>query len=693
MPSLTINGPNGQHATVNVGDEFLQLSPQAQQAWVNETAGQIFAQKQAGSTDAPQAQAPAPAALTAQNISRSKNAVIPRDPVSQFMDQGVAGLIKGIGGIVQSGADLMDATVLPNNLGSKVGNLTEALADAITQGDGNPSGISGKIAQTIGQSVPFLLGGGEASAAEKGAGLLASLAKGAKGGLIAGATNLEQGGTAQERNQGREQDALTGAILGGPLGMTSQAAGKFATRLVNSKQLSKAISKILDTINEDKPDVTAVAKDVGGKFTQATKTAQSWLGQLDKMVADRGNVDLTPLDGVVGQIKKLTRNTAKQTPATSLLSSVGNVLQQATNTKGPDYDAVLEALGNQTNPAIQKKALEAAQQKGFKVFKKPDNLPFSHAVALSQQIGLQLDKMKDDLISPAGRLLTTAKNQIDNQLDEALAGTSNGQRIWEGVQKNYFEPTLPLRSGFLQGLLSPDPALQVESVRSLLQSGDADLAKTLSQQIGPTGQKQVVRLALNDALINSFDKKANTVNAATFDSYFKDPATKKVLEQFSSPQDEKLIKGFHNFVATDAHTRPGTGMFGTHTGELATSFGMFDAMKQAIDSLGKGHLLLAVKPIVAALGANAAMRATMSVTNGLLDSIAGRNFFNAMADVTPGTPKAMALIQKWRPRLTQALIVSLGQQAQGHGASGGGQQPPAQGQGISIPQMIPGGQQ
>jgi hypothetical protein len=243
MPTLTINGKR-----VKVGDEFLQLSPEDQDAAVDEIAQSL------GSEQAPTAQAPSEAYTQArsqmsamtQNPSRAqfdampewqKAAVAAGDTV-QLMGSGAT---MGFG---EKGAAAIRAPFTGKSYAEELAEqqrLTNA-AQKRAGGAGTLAEVAGAVAVPVG-----LAGKGVTLAGRAGTGVMT----GAKGLAARSALmGAEGAGYGALTAAGHDQDIGTGAMIG---------AGAGALGNVAAEGISKGVSKVAGAFNK-KPPVPTVAE-------------------------------------------------------------------------------------------------------------------------------------------------------------------------------------------------------------------------------------------------------------------------------------------------------------------------------------------------------------------------------------------------------------------------------------------------
>lgn len=298
MPTLNINGRR-----VKVDDSFLSLTPEQQNATVDEIASQLgevpqdTGQEQAVSKGARQ-----PAATAEQPDAGS----------GSYVDAGVTWLDNAISGIPVIGPSIKQGS---DWLGSQaIGLFTGEDPQAIRQGvqerrqvrdEQYPaSALSGNLAGNL-----AAIGGVGATAAGAealgmtGAKLLPRVARSAgSSALISGSDTAARGGGAEE--------IAGSAAIGAGAGAAIPAVGEGVKRL-----LSAAGSKIYPMINAARNPQGEAARRVGMAISRdAASAPEAMLSASDEAVARANNIPLTNVDRGGETTRSLARSVANQSP-------------------------------------------------------------------------------------------------------------------------------------------------------------------------------------------------------------------------------------------------------------------------------------------------------------------------------------------------------------------------------------------
>jgi hypothetical protein len=630
MPQVQVKTPDGSVLTVNAPDGASQ-----QQIFA-------FAKSQYDAMQLKKQQV----GLEEQVVSFDKNA-----PLEKFVGNVDAGIVKSVGGMVQTASDAINKLGIRNNIGAIIGNKTNQIANVFGSKDGN-----GGLGQSIGQMVPYMLGG-EIGAAAKGATFAAKFAARGAVGAVAGATSLKDEPTAQGREADDLDSAVEGFGVGGGLGAAGDVVGKGVGQLKNSKALDRAFNSIVASINEWKPDASEVAKDVGSRFNAMNAQYQIRMKRFDGLVNSIGGVDLKNAVEPVMFGQKILPKITNDDPGKGMLAKVVNVLQQFSPEKGKDYDSVMKQFGTQgLNPTLKAQL----EKQGLQIDPVVKPAPGGVVAQLSENIDSFLKKQKGNVTSQASIALSDIKKGLDSGLNSALDQSPAARRVWNGIQNEFMKPIEPLKSGMLVNLLSQDPELQRQSIGNVLKNGDEATNEGLAKMLSPDSKKQVVNMAMHDAVAESYDDNASHINAAKFQK--KINGVKDNLAKYMTPEDKRQFYGMMNFIRADAHAKPGKGIFGRNSGTWATNMGIFDAVKDTLGGFAMGHINLL--PIGKALGAAAGVRVLTHGIDVLANSVVGKNFFNAASEVKPEGGAWDQLLTKWMPRLTRTLTLAFVQDRQ-----------------------------
>jgi hypothetical protein len=582
--------------------------------------------------------------------------------VDQFAGNVAAGVVKSVAGIAQAGADLFGAS----DLGSQIKNFSDTASASLTQGQDH-----GGIGQALGQALPYVLGG-EGLAIPKVGGALAKMAVRGASGALAGGSTLQDGTTSGERNSSRLDSAGWGATIGAALGVGGDVAGGLVTKVANSKALTKVLNSLQDTIEDWKPDASEVVKDLRSHFNNLTTQYDLRMKRFSTLVAASGGV---PSEGIVPQVKSaqdLLGKIADSDPAKGMLQKTVTTLQHVMPTPGRDAMKSIPmgsgtVLAKDAPPTLRASLVRSGMQLDDSAPKPGDG---GQIAQLSSNIGEFLDKQGANVSSQASIALRDVKGSLDDALDGVKEANPAAKRVWDGIDSGYIQPTKPLKGSSLSGLFSGDPITQSKAIQGLFQTGDAKAATTLAGMISPKAKDQVVQTAVHEAIAQSFDKATAHIDASKFSAFFNDPNVTNTLKPFLTSANQQQLKGVQNFIKADAHASPGKGFFGKNAGSVAVGFGMFDGIRTAIEDPMKGAAIIG-----SSLAAAAGMKAITYGVDKLVETVPGRNFFNAASHVTPDSPQWTKLLDAWRPKLT-GLLGTIWAQEQGQGQGQSPQQGP-----------------
>lgn len=584
-----------------------------------------------------------------------------KDVVSKFLGNVEAGAVKSFAGIAQTAADTLGL----GDLGTRIKGFSDIASATLTQGQDH-----GGIAQSVGQMLPYVLGG-EAAGIAKGGGMLARAAASAASGAIAGGTTLQDGDNSGDRNWSRLKDAGAGAMIGAATGLSSDVAGTMVTKLANSKTLTKVFDSIKGTIDDWKPSAAEVNGSLRSHFDNLTSQYDQRMKRFSGLVASLGGV---PSEGIVPQVKAATATLgkiAKSDPAKGFLSEVVTTLQHVMPQPGRDAMQSIPMGGGAVLAKDAPEALKASLRKaGLQIDDTPPKPGDAGQIAqLSQHIDDFLEKHGGNVSSQASIALRDVKGSLDMALDGVKQSNPAVARVWNGIKTGYLDVIKPLNQGTLKGLLNSDPQVQTDTLTNMFKNGDTNAAATLASMVSPKAKDQVVQTAIHQGVAQSFDKVTNHIDGSKFSAYFNDPNVKNTLKPFLTDSNSGMLKGVQNLLRADAHAKPGKGFFGSNPGSFAASFGLFEGIKK----IAEGEPFMGAKTIGASILGAAGVKLLTHSVDKLIETVPGRNFFNAAGTVNPDSPQWTKLVDQWRPRLTAVLGTIW---AQEYGKQGQTQSPP-----------------
>lgn len=365
MAKLTIG-----NQTVTVGDEFLRMTPEQQQATVDEIAASI-------GVSAPQEDAFAAASRMSQ-FGPGMDTAAPALPVQQpgrpdilgSTAATLGGLVSGIpvvGPAIQGTSDaiLGGASALTGgDYGETVRGLQQRRAELAAA---NPvANIAGQVAAPIGA----FGAAAKIPAAASALGLTGSLGQqvlsgGITNALISSADAAVRGG-----------DTLTGAAIGGATGIAGPLIGRgveTASRAIGN-QVGPVVSSIRNPAGE-------AARRVGSAFTRDVKANPlSVMNAADEAVARQAGIPLMNVDRGGETTKALARSVANQSPEAR--AAIQRTVEDRFTSQAPRAINFIKQLtgGNVDDLAFQTNLQQAARLANDPAYKAAYAAPQARAV-------------------------------------------------------------------------------------------------------------------------------------------------------------------------------------------------------------------------------------------------------------------------------------------------------------------------
>jgi hypothetical protein len=582
---------------------------------------------------------------------------LPHLPVIDDFAQGInSGIVKGIGGTVQTLADVLHL----GNLGKQVGNYTDKASNAmIRQGGGDT--LAGQSGQFIGQAAPLLFGGGllgsfkvigkaaEAVKLGEGAGKALGVVG---GGAAAGAAQEESGDTTEERNTQRVSGAEDGAALSVLLGGGGALAGKLVTKLANSHAVEGPLKAVMLAVKNWKPDVSQGMAEVSAQVQNMDKQFAMRSQRLDQMVGESGGVDLSQITPKVEEARALLPQLTKDDVSKQALSSTIRALDHLVAPKGKNFEETQAQFSTPLTDPKMAPVVQKLEAQGLDLLPKAKS-DFSTLSQLSSQIGDHLQNAVGEGNRKATNALLGIKSQLDQSLRNALTHTPAGQKVFDGMQSQYVDRLRPLKK-YGAALLSKDPQEQLLAVHGMIDTADTDAAKVLAPMMSDSGKQNVLNLALKQGVARSINPATGHINPVKFNNFFT-PGRLEVAKEFQTGKWGDVFDQLRDFVKADAAANARSHLISPQAGALASGLSSMGAAKQTVEGLlaGSVHLGLLGKVMLS----HVILKGTYNILDTLANTVVGRNFIHASSKVTPNTPAWDRMIEMWRPRLTRLFAV------------------------------------
>lgn len=582
MPTLTINGRD-----VDVGDEFLRLSPEQQNATVDEIAHSMGAVHSAQPDASPSSVDAVGDALGGAALSATHGVPI------------VGGLVdKGIAGLSALGTQAWDS-VAPASLHS---DLNGSLADRYSQSLNHVQGQE----QQFAQKHPVLntgaqIAGGIASTAPLASIAIPSRLAQASGALAAGGriglTGLEGAALGGTDAYARGDNVTQGAGMGAVGGAGGQALGEVisggtaltralmrgadgratdrAASIVRQLGQSDALSPALADAELARLGPAATLADLGPNMQQAARAVTSAPGSAQKQLVEA----LMNRQAQAGQRIEGAMDAAMG-PRTNILDSADAIAASRAELAAPWYDKAYQAevpMNDDLRELLARPAMQSAMGKASRLASDA-----GESFDPEKPTVMALDYTKralDDAISSAqragnnneARILIGNKNALLGHMDSAVPEYATARGIYSDYskvaqaladgQKVFSNATTPdMLQRTLAGMGESEKAAFTEGARQQVAQtmgtarNDANAAKALLDK-GYNREKMALILGDDAAggLNNAVDAErafAATVAEARGGS----KTDKNILAQRIIPTGDRtpILKSIANFHAGDA---------------------------------------------------------------------------------------------------------------------------------------------
>ena len=364
MAKLTIG-----NQTVTVGDEFLRMSPEQQQATVDEIAASLGAQ--------PQEDAFAAASRMSQ-FGPGMDTAAPDLPVQQpgrpdilgSTAATLGGLVSGIpvvGPAIQGTSDALlggASALMGGDYGETVQGLQERRAELAAA---NPiANIAGQVAAPIGA----FGAAAKVPAAASALGLTGPLSQqilsgGVTNALISSADAAVRGG-----------DTLTGAAIGGAAGVAGPLIGRGVE--VASRAIGNKVAPIVNSVRNPTGEAARRVGSAVGRDIQANP--QSVMSAADEAIARQSGLPLMNVDRGGETTRALARSVANQSPEAR--AAIQRTVDDRFTTQAPRAINFIKQLtgGNVDDLAFQTNLQQAARQSNNPAYKAAYEAPQARAV-------------------------------------------------------------------------------------------------------------------------------------------------------------------------------------------------------------------------------------------------------------------------------------------------------------------------
>ena len=390
-------------------------------------------------------------------------------------------------------------------------------------------------------------------------------------GFAGGATGLEEGDTASERNAGRLEHGVEGTAfakgtelagrtvikgLNASTGVKAELAAEAADatgRQANAKNIDDVLGIFKDWTKDNDPALRGVRANLNEGFD---KTHQ----QLSQRAVDLGRhqdlmppvnlkdiertfetigakinslEDLSP-KGIHGTLQQVLEKIAPQYLEPEVIKSSkgitwerigpGNYQMQGTNIRlsGKAKDTLLESVRRQT----------------------PLSATYSQIKSGVELIDEALAKGKikegSGIANTARELQNTLQSRLDNVRTPALAKHEDAFATW---REKHFEPLL--NKDIKEIVDTRDPVDRANKILDLALGKENSAASTAAKIIGPQGQEAVLRGAVKKGLDSAYDAQNNLWDAKKFRDFFEG---KENLKHFMDAKTEGLLKGLSNYL-------------------------------------------------------------------------------------------------------------------------------------------------
>lgn len=546
MPTLTINGRD-----VDVGDDFLHLSPEQQNATVDEIAHSM--------------EQTAPTSASGDAISNVAH-------FANDVGRAVATGVPILGGLADKADAATNATLAPvlNGLFSPDQQLHGSWSDRYHQALATQQGSDRQFADVhpVVNGAAQLAGGVGATAplAVAGAGLVGQTALRTAPGLAgilgraaaAGAEGAAIGGTDAWT---RGQSPLTGLAFGAAGGVGGEALGQGAQAIRNVFRPAdeKAASWVMRQVLHDAPTADGATQRLAqlGPDAIVADLGPSVRGQLDQTAIRPGPARKMAMDALRTRQDAAGDRIAQALtdamgPRTNVLETADQIAAARSAAAGPLYEAtrdvavpmndtIAELLSRPAFQSAQAAAVRKAANEGVELdMSQPTVRALDYTKrALDDQIGhAVMHGNRDD-----ARVLTGLKQGLLEQVDQAVPDYAAARQAYAG----YSEIADALANGqkAFSNSMSPDAL-----TRQL--HGMSDAAREAYQE----GARQQVAQAMGTARTDAAGAQSlfnRGYNREKLQTVIGDDASKKILDALSS---EKQFQATANAVGVGSQTAP-----------------------------------------------------------------------------------------------------------------------------------------
>jgi hypothetical protein len=583
-----------------------------------------------------------------------------RSPLD-FLDSLQKGVIKGVGGPIQT---LADAFASPN-AAQKVTDTLEALSNqkgAMTQaidylmgGKSEANHYNDQAAEFVGQMLPYVMF--PESAAAKAASVPARLLRSATMGGVAGGTSFQEGKTASERNEGRIESAAVGATLG----PAATLAGAGLVEVSHSRALTKGINTIKNWVNESDPALREVRVNLNEPVAKAKAELEQRSLDLARYEDHLGPI---PLKDEEGFLRTLSDKAAslKGIVSDPLLKSVQDMLGKIApqfveppvikGSKGFEYVRIkpgVYQLQGAKNP-LPKVANDALLDSYRR--KNPLTTTFTSVKAAVESLDEALSKSKtsdtSSIRATAIELRDSLKDKLEQWSTPQLTRLHNDFNVW---REQHYEP---LMADALKPVLeAPDAVTRANALLKIGLGKEAGVARTAAGLVGEKGREAVFRGATKKALDASWDAETGQHDAAKFAAFFRD---KEGLKPFMDEKTKTLVRGLENYLSDKA----------LRTG-VAPKFKVPRFERHALSYFPGLTAMVSgrIKEGLTEMAAVAASRPLFAVTEHLLNDTFGRNLLAAAAVAKPGSPRMGRIAQTIATRFAGPAAATGAAEAEG----------------------------
>lgn len=601
MAKFTFTGPGGQTIEVTGPD-----GATPEQAW------QIAQQH-----------AEPPADTRTQRVKEFMGKTLERAEEFSPLAPVARGVLKAGAGLLQTGADVAGAV---GAIPPAVGNRLTDFVNAIMPEAKTPKEKAGEF---IGEAAPFV-----AAAPESVAGMAAV-------GGLAGATQFQPQRSQGDRLVERGAAGIGGAATAGALG----AAGDFATKVMNSKEVGKLVSKVQQAYNENDPAIAA-QRGTLNQLVDRLQNRYSGLGQQTVAAGDRlGPINMSDTEQKLRDIADSTgKMLAPDKKGVSILDNAVDVL--APERKLPDKITVMgqDFFRDPTGQYLTKNKVQALPQRIVDAALKdrginpaPD-IRFSHMQQSIEEMNQYLKDAKNPN-NPATKAVRDARDLLQKKLDafktpEVKKLEKKATTFYEKNLAKYDDPTIK------DILDTQDPLDRANKAIKVALGDDAKAGQTVADLVGPKGQEAVRQGVISRALASSADKKGE-IDATKFVNFFD---KKGGFDAFQNADSKLTIDGIKNLLKEDALARGESSApsIGHPSGQWGWFLGFTRLMEGDIKGAG------------AATAGAMLVRPTVEFFNRAMKDRFGRNLLAASAKAVPGTPRAGRILQQLVTRFAPA---------------------------------------